>query len=124
MSMSISQVVWTAVLLVVVLLSGFRLSRLGRPYGKSILTVHKLSSLTAATLFVLTFYQRNRVAPLSLIELAAGLTACVLFLGTVITGGSLSIDRPMPATVKRLHQITQSLTAISAAVALYLLVGR
>ena len=51
---------------------------------------------------------------------AIGVTT-VCFVGTIVTGGLLSIDKAMPSTVLRYHQITPYLSLLSTCAALYLL---
>jgi hypothetical protein len=107
-----------------ILLSGYWLSHSGKPFNGLILTIHKLISLAAVVFLVITMSQINKVARLSAIELIAGVVTGLFLLGTMITGGLLSIDKPMPAVVLRLHQITPYLSVLSNAVTLYLLLGR
>jgi hypothetical protein len=107
-----------------IFLSGIWLSMTGRPLNVAISTVHKLIPLAAGVFLLVTIYQRNRVVPLSATEWIAIVVTGLCFLGTVISGGLLSSDKPMPVAVLRVHQIVPVLTALSAGVALYLLLGR
>jgi hypothetical protein len=102
-------------------LSGFWLSRAGKPYNGIVLTIHKLISLAAVASLVVTIYQTNQTTMLSAIEWIASVVAGLFFLGTIITGGLLSTDKPMPAAIQRLHQITPYLTVLSTVTTLYLL---
>ena len=104
-----------------ILLSGYWLSHSGKPFSVIILTIHKLISLAAVVFLVITMSQMNKVAKLSAIELIAGVVTGLFLLGTMITGGLLSLDKPMPPVVLRLHQITPYLSVLSNAVTLYLL---
>jgi hypothetical protein len=107
-----------------ILLSGYWLSHSGKPYSVIVLTIHKLISLAAVVFLIITMIQSNRVAALSALELIAGVVTGLFLLGTMITGGLLSTDKPMPAVVLRLHQITPYLTVLSNAAALYLRLSR
>jgi hypothetical protein len=107
-----------------ILLSGFWLSRSGKPYNDIIFTVHKLIALAAVVLFVIALYRINRVAALSAVELAAGIVTGVFFLGLFATGGLLSIDRPMPEIVLKLHHVIPYLAVLSTAGTLYLVLTR
>jgi hypothetical protein len=73
---------------------------------------------------VVTVCQMNQAATLSTTELAAGVVTGLLFLGTGISGGFLSMDRSNPAAVFTMHRIGPLLTALSTAVTLYLMLGR
>lgn len=107
-----------------IFLSGIGLSRSGKPFNGIVLTIHKLISLAAAVLLVVTIYQINQVATLSTIELSAGVVTGLLFLGTGILGGILSTEKPVPGAILRLHQTGPFLTVFCTAVTLYLLLGR
>ncbi len=107
-----------------IFLSGFWLSRSGKPYNDIIFTVHKLIALAAVVLFVVTLCRINRVAALSAVELAAGIVTGVFFLGLFVTGGLLSIDKPMPEIVLKLHHTIPYLAVLSTAGTLYLVLTR
>ena len=108
----------------VVFVSGFWLSRSGKPYNQAILSLHKLVALAGAILLGIVLYRVSRVARLSAAELAAGVVTGLFILGLFVTGALLSIDKPMPAIVSKLHHITPYLAVLSTAVALYLLLSR
>lgn len=107
-----------------IFLSGIWLSRIGRPLNVAISTVHKLISLAAGILLLVTIYQRHQLASLSTAEWIAIVVTGLCFLGTVASGGFLSSDKPMPVAVLRVHQIMPVLTALSSAGTLYLVLGR
>jgi len=107
-----------------ILLSGFWLSRTGKPYSGIILTVHKLISLAAVIWLGITVRRINQAGALSAIGLLAAIVSGLFFLGTMVTGGLLSIGKPMPAIVLRLHRITPYLTVLSTAATLYFLRGK
>ena len=124
MSATQLRIVGAGLFFLFIFLSGFWLSRSGKPLNGIILTIHKLISLAAAVFLVITIYQINQVATLSAIELTAGVVTGLFFLGTGIPGGLLSTDKPMPAAILMMHQITPFLTALSTAATLYLLLSR
>lgn len=107
-----------------IFLSGIWLSRRGRPLNVAISAAHKLISLAAGIFLLVTIHQRNQVVLLSATEwIAIGVTG-LCFLGTVVSGGFLSSDKPMPVAVLRVHQIGPVLAAFSSAATLYLVLGR
>jgi hypothetical protein len=118
------RVVGTGLFFLAIFLTGVRLTRSGKPYSMIVLTIHKLISLAAVVFLAITMYQINQVSKLSAIELTAGVVTGLFFLGTTVTGGLLSTDKPMPGVILRLHQITPLLTVLSTAVTLYLLLSR
>jgi hypothetical protein len=107
-----------------IFLSGIWLSRTGRPLNVAISTVHKLISLAMGVFLLVTIYQRSQVIPLSATEWIAIVVTGLCFLGTVVSGGLLSSDKPMPVAVLRAHQILPVLTVLSTAATLYLVLGR
>ena len=109
-----------------ILLSGYWLSRSGKPYSTIVFTVHKLVALAAIGVLGVTVYRINRAGALSALELLAAIMTGLFFLGTMVTGGMLSVptDKAMPAIVHKLHQVTPYLTVLSTAVTLYLLRGQ
>ena len=113
------RVVGAGLFFLFIFISGFWLSRSGKPYNGIILTIHKLISLVAVVLLVMTIYQVNQAATPGAIEFIASVVAGLLFLGTIITGGLLSTDKSMPAAIQKLHQITPYLTLLSTAATLY-----
>ena len=110
----------------VIILSGYWLGRSGKPYSTIVFTVHKLIALAAIVLLGITVHRINQAGALSVVEVLAAIVTGLFFLGTMGTGGALSIpsDKAMPAIVHKLHQVTPYLTVLSTAVTLYLLRGR
>ncbi len=117
-------IVGAGLFFVIIFVSGYWLSRSGKPYSVIVLTIHKLISLAAVVFLVVTMIQSHRVAALSVIELVAGVVTGLFFLSLIVTGGLLSSDEQMPAVVLKLHQIAPYLTVLSTAVTLYLLQSR
>ena len=107
-----------------ILLSGIWLKRSGKPYSVIVLTIHKLISLAAVGFLARAVVQMNRTAPLGATGLALAVATGVMFLTTIVTGGLVSIDRPVPAAVKTLHRVTPILTALSTGLTLILLLRR
>ena len=118
------QIVGAGLFFLFIFLTGYRLSRSGKPYSMVVLAIHKLISLAAVALLVIALYQMNQAVGLSAAELIAGVVTGLFLLGTIATGGLLSTDKPMPAIVYTLHKITPFLTVLSNAVTLYLLLSR
>jgi len=124
MSANQLRVVGAGLSFLLILLSGFWLSRSGKPYSGIILTIHKLISLAAVVLLGITIRRISQAGALSTTELLAAIVTGLFFLGTMVTGGLLSIGKALPAIVLRLHQITPYLTVLSTAATMYLLRGK
>jgi ABC-type multidrug transport system permease subunit len=69
-------------------------------------------------------YQVNQAAALRVMEWIAGAITGLCFLGLIISGGLVSIEKPMPAILLTMHRILPFLTVFSTAVTLFLLIGR
>lgn len=117
------RVVGAVLFFVFIFLSGFRLSRSGKPYSVILLNVHKLISLAIVVFLVIAIYQINQTARLGATALAASVVTLVLFLGTMVSGGLLSTDKPMPTAIRTLHRITPYLTVLLTALTLYLVLS-
>lgn len=109
---------------VIILLSGFWLSRTGKPYNAAILSVHKLISLAALVYFVVTIFQINKVAPLSTIEIVLSAMTVVFFVALMVSGGLLSAAKTLPGIIKIGHKIMPYLVILSTAASLYLFLIR
>jgi len=119
--------VGAGVVFVVILLSGYGLSRSGKPYGTLVFTIHKLVAVAAVVTLGVTVYRMNRAGTLSAAGLLFAIVSGVFFIGTMATGGALSVEAAtetaLPAFVHKLHQVTPYLTVLSTAVTLFLLRG-
>jgi uncharacterized membrane protein len=124
MSANQLRVVGSGLFFLFIFLSGFWLSRSGKPYSAIIFNIHKSIGLAALVFLVVTIYRINQVAALSAIELIAGVITVLLFLSTTISGGLVSIEKPMPAAISMMHKLFPYLTVLSTAVTLYLVLGR
>ena len=117
------RIVGSGLFFLFIFLSGFWLSRSGKPYSVIILTIHKLIGLAAGVFLALTVYRIHQVAPLGPVEITAIVVTVLFFAGTVTAGGLLSVDKPMPAAISMMHKLFPYPTVLSSAVTLYLLLS-
>jgi hypothetical protein len=103
-----------------ILLSGYWLSRAGRPYSVILLTVHKLISLGAVVTLGITLYRVHQAAPLTPLAIAASTAALLFFLTLIATGGLLSAAKTLPGFVLKIHQVMPYLVILSTGASLYL----
>ena len=118
-----SRFIGTGQLFLFIFLSGIWLSNSGKPLNVITLTIHKLIGLATVIFIAATIYQLNQAAKLSAVQLNASVITGLLFLVTIITGGLLSIGKPMDAAVLTVHKVAPFLTVLSTAVTMYLLVN-
>jgi hypothetical protein len=117
------RIVGSAVLFLLVFIFGFWLSRSGKPYNQVIFTIHKLTTLGAVILLAMTISQAHQATPLNLLQISViGITA-MFFVGAILTGALLSVDKTMPFIVLRLHQITPYLALLATCATLYLILA-
>jgi len=103
---------------------GYLMNRAGKPYSVAIMTVHKLISLAVIIYLATIIAPFLRSAPLTPAVLAALIFTGLLFLGTLATGGLLSVDKDMPVFVHTLHHVTPYLILLSTSAILYLLLSK
>jgi hypothetical protein len=103
---------------------GYWVSHLGKPYNAILFNIHKLIALVVVVLLTVTLVRTGREARLGATEIIASVVAGLFLIGLFATGALLSIDKPMPPIVLRLHHVTPYLAVLSTAVTLYLLLSR
>lgn len=107
-----------------IFLSGFWLSRTGKPYNGLIFTIHKLVGLAMGVFLIMTIKQVHQVAPLGPVEITAIVVTALFFAATVTMGSLLSIGKPMPTFISMMNKLFPYPTVLSTAVSLYLLLSR
>jgi len=117
------RVLGTGLLYLVIFLSGVRLTRSGKPYNAVILTIHKLISVVAAVYLATVVFQIGEVAGVGMIGWIAVAVTGVPYLITIITGGLVSTDKPMPPVVLTVHRIMPFLTLLCTALTTFFLLG-
>jgi hypothetical protein len=110
----------TGAFFIVIFLFGYWNSRRGKPYNPLLFNVHKLIALAALVYLAIGLYRANKVAPLSSQQMAAAGVSLLLFVATIIAGGLVSLEKPMPAAIQWVHKLFPYLTALSSLATLYL----
>ena len=124
------QMFYTGVFFLFILISGFWVSRSGKPYNSLFFNIHKLIGLAAGIYLIRTVHLAHQAAPLEAVQWTSiGVTA-LLFILTVAAGGLLSIldagnlqSMPQPArtAITWVHKISPYVILVSTALTLYLL---
>jgi len=113
----------TGIFLLLMFLSGFWLSRAGKPYPGGKFNLHKFIGLGIGAFLIVMVYRVHQAAPLSAVQVTAvGITA-LLFIINVIAGGLVSLSKPMPGAVKLIHKVFPYLCAIAAGMTIYFLLS-
>ncbi|NOH13582.1 MAG: hypothetical protein HND51_18240 [Chloroflexi bacterium] len=108
----------------VIFFFGFWLSRSGKPYNAILFNFHKLIALATLIFLGISVYRINLATPLGTATVALAVLTGAVFLGTMVTGGLLNLDTPMPAALTVVHHIAPYLTVLATALTLYLVLNR
>lgn len=120
--------IYLGLLFIAILLSGFWVSRLGKPYNTLVFTLHKLIGLGLGTWLVKIVYDRTQLLALPSSQTSILALTVILFAITVVAGGLLSIQaegglKSFPPVVwrniERVHQFFPYLILVSTALLLY-----
>lgn len=116
-----------------IFLSGFWLSRSGKPYSILIFTIHKLIGLAAGVFLIVTVYRTYQVALFNTIQITVLVVTVLIFVGLVAAGGLLSIEaegglsdtsQSMLAAISMIHKTFPYFAVLSTAATLYLILIR
>ncbi len=110
-------------LALVVFLSGFWLSRSGKPYASALVNVHKLTDLVAILLLGRAVVEASRTAAQTALQLGLAGLGGILILALLISGGLLSTNKPMPPWLPWLHRVAPFLLLGTAAAMLILMMA-
>ena len=89
---------------VLIIGTGFWISHGGKPYNTGLFTLHKLLSLGAVALMAVITVKAHRTYGLTADSVVGVIATGVLFLGTMVTGGILSVDiTPLPVILQMHH---------------------
>ena len=113
----------TGLFLLFMFISGFWLSRAGKPYPGGKFNLHKFIGLGTGAFLIVMVYRIHKAGPLNEVQVAAVAITVLLFVINVIAGGLVSIEKSMPAAVKLIHKVFPYLCASAAGVTVYLLLA-
>lgn len=99
-----------------IFLSGFWLSRSGKPYNMFIITVHKLIGLAVGVSLGTKVDRAYQMNAISSFDITAILITIVLFVALVTTGSLLSAEKPMPEFVTTIHKILPYITFLATGI--------
>jgi len=116
-----TKIIITGILILIIIVSGIWLSRLGKPYNVALFTIHKIISILAIISTVITIYHLQKPIEISNIEWVLMILTGLLFLMAFVTGALMSFEKPVHAIISITHKITPFLIVISTALIIYLL---
>lgn len=98
----------SAILLLLSMGVGIVLSRLGRPYGPGIFTVHKLSSLALIIVLIKSLIAFSKSMGMEGMALVTVLVCGLALLLLLVSGGFMSVDK-IHGTMHWIHRISGGL---------------
>jgi hypothetical protein len=118
------RLVLLAIAAIVVFVTGFLLTRAGRPYSTGILTLHKIIDLAAVIFIVVQVVMVARGAGLATIDWALVGVALLLVIATFATGGILSASEQAAGWLLTAHRLLPWPLLVVLAGAMYRLGAR
>ena len=117
------RMITTGLLFLGIFISGFSLKQAGKPYPGLLFNLHKLIGLAAVAFLIVIVYQIKHINTIGRLETIALIFTFFFFADTIISGGLVSIDKPVPPIISLMHRLLPYATLLSTAAALYLLLG-
>ena len=111
-------------LLLFTLISGVWLSNSGKPLSVAIITIHKLIALATVIVTAAYVYPLIRAVDMRpFVELAVIAVTGLLFIVLFISGALLSLGKPLPEVILRIHQVFPLLALAFSVMTIYLFVS-
>jgi hypothetical protein len=114
----------SGVLFVLSIASGIWLSNMGRPLNTVIFTVHKLIALAFAVFTGILVFNLLKTVQTEFIIVILVIFSGLFILSLFVSGGFLSIEKPVNKIILNIHRIMPVLSAVIVAVTFYLLLIR
>ena len=103
-----------------ILVSGYLLSGIGKPYNILIITFHKLAGLALGIYLGVLLFRHAQHSGLAISGIVAIAVTVVFFLILVVSGSLLSAANELPGVVQKLHSVFPYLTVAAATILLML----
>lgn len=118
-----NKILFIGLLFLLTIVTGFWLYGKGNPPPSSILTIHKVAVIGNMYFLNKMFFDLRKAGAVDPSVFVLMIAMNVLFIGTIATGGLLSIETKMPNWIKTAHLVTPWLTII-ASVAMLFKIGK
>jgi hypothetical protein len=128
-----TKIIYTVLFFIFIILTGFRVSRGGKPYNAGIFAIHKLIGLALGVFLIVIVSRVHKAIPLSSLEISALIATILIFVGLVAAGALLSIEAEgglkqaghgLLTAITLVHRILPYLAVFFTAASLYLLLIR
>lgn len=104
------KLIFTGVVFLLIVMLGYWLHHLDKPYPISWLTIHKLLSLAVLAFLVRTLLQNGALESMGPARTVLLTGTAALWIFTILSGGLLSMERSWPRLMSFSHQILPYLT--------------
>ena len=95
----------TFLFLLLIFISGYWLSRSGKPYSSPKITLHKLIGLGTGIFLAYYVVSLNQIDQLNMVSIIAVSVTILLFLGLIASGGWLSAEKSLPSKLSSVHKL-------------------
>ncbi len=112
------------VLFLLVIISGIWLTKAGKPYNPILFNVHKLISLAGVIIAGIFVYNLLRGMEISPLMWTLVIGTGVFFIGLIVSGGLLNLDKPFYNLLRTIHRILPAVSIIMTAVIFYFLLRK
>lgn len=125
--------IYTGLFFIFIFISGFLVSRSGKPYNVGLFTIHKLVGVALGIFLIVTVSRMRKIAPLSSLEISVLIATILIFVALVAAGGLLSIQaegglsnasQGLLNAIGLVHKLFPYLGVLSTSLILYLLLSR
>jgi hypothetical protein len=115
-----SYLINAGIFFLLIFLSGYLLTHLGKPYNMLIITIHKLLGLAIGIYLGVSLYRINQMDEISTLGIGIIAITVVFFLAMVASGSLLSAERTFPNIIKLMHRSFPYLTVLSTGILIFL----
>ena len=122
MTISLSNPVTIVVCFVLVLISGYWVSRSGKPIDQARMNVHKFIALGTAVFIGVIVFRVKEGQEWSAMETGMVIASGAFAFAAILTGGLTSLARTVPGTAF-LHKVTPYLALLITAIMLFIICG-
>lgn len=105
-----TKLIFSALLFILALLSGFWLSKTGRPLNTAIFTIHKLSVIGGIILAFFVFIPFSKSQGIDAMGISLLIVSLVLLVTSFVSGALMSFDRFADTFVHSIHKVTPIIT--------------
>ena len=117
-----AKLIGIGVLFILVIITGFYITREGKPYNSALFNTHKLIALAGTVLIGILIYKLQQGMELSLFVGTLLTIAGVMFLLLIVSGGLLNLEISFSKILKWIHRIVTGMAIIITTLLFYLLI--